>query len=52
MINYARSKYHSIVEDIPAFVCDFSTKYSGYKRSLGEDNILAEAELLQKWGWK
>lgn len=50
--NFARSKYNCIVENIPAFVGEFNSKYPGYKNSLGKDAVLGNAERLSSRGWK
>jgi P4 family phage/plasmid primase-like protien len=49
--NFARSRYNYVVEDIPVFVEKFNAKFPGYRKSLGDDTVMENAERLKTRGW-
>jgi len=49
--NFARSRYNYAVEDIPVFVEKFNAKFPGYRKSLGDDTVMENAERLKTRGW-
>ncbi|HEY3361808.1 MAG TPA: phage/plasmid primase, P4 family [Methanosarcina sp.] len=50
--NFAKSKFHLIVDNIPVFVGEFNKKYPGYKQTYGLQAVLDNAERLSSRGWK
>jgi hypothetical protein len=49
--NFARSRYNYAVEDIPVFVEKFNAKFPGYRKRLGDDTVMENAERLKTRGW-
>ncbi|AKB47610.1 hypothetical protein MSKOL_1833 [Methanosarcina sp. Kolksee] len=52
LINYAKSKYKSTVNDINKFVESFNKEIPEYGQRLGYQRVLYEAERLKERGWK
>jgi len=50
--NFARSKYHLTVDNIPVFVGEFNKEFPGYKQTYGLQAILDNAERLSSRGWR
>lgn len=50
--NYAKTEYHSIVDDLAEFVQRFNEKTPSYIERLGYKTVYDEAEKLHKWGFK
>ncbi len=50
--NFAKTEYHSIVDDLPEFVERFNEKTPTYVERLNYQRVYDEAEKLHKWGFR
>lgn len=46
------SQYHGVVESVPDLLANFLIRNPGYKQVLEYQEMLEEAERINKWGWK